>query len=73
MSAAKVIDLNKNDKNFLKNPTEIAEVHAKIDGEIRELKENLFYLLIKWKKDLILDQKVNALQWMRRQYLHFLR
>ena len=55
MSAAKVIDLNKNDKNFLKNPTEIAEVHAKIDGEIRELKENLFYLLIKWKKDLILD------------------
>ena len=43
------------DKKFLRDPAEIMEAWNKYDKEIIELKENLFYLIIKWKMDSIID------------------
>ena len=43
------------DKKFLRDPAEIMEAWNKYEKENRELKENLFYLIIKWKMDSIID------------------
>lgn len=45
--ASKEINLHTKDTKFLGDPEEIVEVWNKYDKEIRELKDNLFYLLIK--------------------------
>lgn len=58
MSSSKAINSHKKDKKFLRDPVEIVEVHDRFDKEIRELKENLFYLLIKWEKDSIIDYEI---------------
>lgn len=58
MSSSKAINTLKKDKKFLRDPAEIVEVHDRFDKEIKELKENLFYLLIKWEKDLIIDYEI---------------
>lgn len=58
MSSSKAINALKKDKKFLREPEEIVEVHDRFDKEIKELKENLFYLLIKWEKDSIIDYKI---------------
>lgn len=58
MSSGKAINSLKKDKKFLREPVEIVEVHDRFDKEIRELKENLFYLLIKWEKDSIIDYEI---------------
>ena len=55
MAVSKEINLHAKNKKFLRDPAEIMEVGNKYDKEIRELKENLFYLLIKWEKDSIID------------------
>ncbi len=55
MVASKEVNLHAKDKKVLRGPAEIMEVWNKYDKEIRELKENLFYLLIKWKMDSIID------------------
>lgn len=55
MAVSKEVNSHVKDKKFLREPAEIMEVWNKYDKEIRELKENLFYLLIKWKMDLIID------------------
>ena len=41
-----------------REPEEIVEVHDRFDKEIKELKENLFYLLIKWEKDSVIDYEI---------------
>lgn len=58
MSSSKAINALKKDKKFLRDPAEIVEVHDRFDKEIKELKENLFYLLIKWEKDSIIDSEI---------------
>ena len=58
MSSSKAINTLKKDKKFLRDPAEIVEVHDRFDKEIKELKENLFYLLIKWEKDSIIDYEI---------------
>lgn len=45
--ASKKINLHTKDTKFLRDPEEIVDVWNKYDKEIRELKDNLFYLLIK--------------------------
>lgn len=55
MGMSKIINLHAKDKKFLKNTTEIMEVRNKYDEAIKELKENLFYLFIKWEKDRLID------------------
>lgn len=55
MAASKEVNSHAKDKKFLRDPAEIVEVWNKYDKEIRELKENLFYLIIKWKMDSIID------------------
>lgn len=58
MAASKDVNSHAKDKKFLRDPAEIMEAWNKYDKEIRELKENLFYLIIKWKMDSIIDQTV---------------
>lgn len=55
MAASKEVNSHAKDKKFLRDPAEIMGVWNKYDKEIRELKENLFYLIIKWKMDSIID------------------
>ena len=45
--ASKEINLHTKDTKFLRDPEEIVDVWNKYDKGIRELKDNLFYLLIK--------------------------
>lgn len=49
------ISANSKDKEFLKDSNEIMDVWNKYNHMVTELKENLFFLLIKWKKDAIID------------------
>lgn len=58
ISSSKAINALKKDKKFLREPEEIVEVHDWFDKEIKELKENLFYLLIKWEKDSVIDYEI---------------
>lgn len=58
ISSSKAINALKKDKKFLREPEEIVEVHDRFDKEIKELKENLFYLLIKWEKDSVIDYEI---------------
>ena len=55
MALSREISLHTNDKKFLKDSIEIIKVWNEYDKAIRELKRNLFCLLIKWEKDLIID------------------
>ena len=55
MALSKEISLHTNDKNFLKDSAEIIKVKNEYDKAIKELKKYLFYLLVKWEKDLIID------------------
>ena len=55
MALSREISLHTNDKKFLKDSIEIIKVWNGYDKAIRELKRNLFCLLIKWEKDLIID------------------
>ena len=58
ISVSKATNALKKDKKFLREPEEIAEVHDRFDKEIKQLKENLFYLLIKWEKDSVIDYEI---------------
>ena len=58
ISLSKATNALKKDKKFLREPEEIAEVHDRFDKEIKQLKENLFYLLIKWEKDSVIDYEI---------------
>lgn len=58
ISSSKTINALKKDKKFLREPEEIVEVHDWFGKEIKELKENLFYLLIKWEKDSVIDYEI---------------
>lgn len=49
------ISANSKDKKFLRDPDDIKNVWNKYEHMVTELKENLFFLLIKWKKDSIID------------------
>lgn len=48
------ISANSKNKKFLSNPDEVQNVWNKYNKLVTELKENLFYLLIKWEKDSII-------------------
>lgn len=49
------ISANSEDKEFLRDPGEVQDVWNKYNKMVTEIKENLFYLLIKWEKDSIIN------------------
>lgn len=49
------ISANSKDSEFLTDSNEIMEVQNKYIHMVTEVKDNLFFLLIKWKKDSIID------------------
>ena len=55
LEISKEISVHSKEKKFLKDPKEVTKVWNKYKKEVTELKENLFFLLIKWEKDSIID------------------
>ena len=55
ITMCKEINIHVNDKKFLRDPVKIQDVWNKYNKEIKELKKDLLFLLIKWEKDSIVD------------------
>lgn len=55
LKLSELIGANSKDDEFLTDPNEIMEVQNKYIHMIAELKDKLIFLLIKWKKDSIID------------------
>lgn len=55
LGLSKSISANSKNKAFLREPHEVMHVWNEYNQAVTELKENLFFLLIKWKKDSIIE------------------
>lgn len=55
LNLSKSISVNSKDEEFLRDSGEVMDIWDKYNHMVTELKENLFFLLIKWKKDSIID------------------